>query len=600
MASSSILQRQHLCPSAMQIRTLNKKICSDLNKQNDSLISYAEFLKWSEDVVYQSIDKSTTFDVYTYFVKSCGLEIPQEIDVDAVGSGFKPDSEVDNKLYNLEINEISLNNTKGKEQFVELILGKDIFYTTNPFEGKSDSTNNINPLWNVNINLETTTSSLNNDPLKIRIKDKNGTIKDRVIGRAHVVTDKIISANGEWIDLTGDLIDSDGKVSGIYHLKARYRPLSDIPPEVKPEPEPEQIEVDTQSSKPIEDDLPYPNFTDEHTSLMRYNLTPEIFDNLKHQHTPGGVTLMQNIQSGIDVPSDIIGLTAGDADSYKTFADIFDPVIEAYQGVSLSNSDSCYVTNRDSSELERMERIDYTYVVSSHIRSKRNVSGHMFTPSITSSQRIELESLLMDALKSMKGEFAGQYHSVSDMPNNEKERLINCGLMISPPSKGSGLESSGISRNWPQGRGVFSNGTEEFAVWVNGEDHLCIVSQNQGGDIASVFEDWSTAVNGVENCLVSNGMKFEENQRLGYLTTSPSNVGTGFHASMVLRLSGLGSQESKLKLLCDELGLLAVRKLPNEDCWEIMNKTTLGKTEVDMVQQVIDGVAVLTTKQPWL
>ena len=108
MSSSSILNRQHLCPSAMHIRALNTKICQSLNKKKDSLISYNEFLKWSEEVVYQSIEKSTTFDVYTYFIKSCGLENTEEMKVSEASSALPPELELQNQLNNLEITEISL------------------------------------------------------------------------------------------------------------------------------------------------------------------------------------------------------------------------------------------------------------------------------------------------------------------------------------------------------------------------------------------------------------------------------------------------------------------------------------------------------------
>jgi creatine kinase len=459
-------------------------------------------------------------------------------------------------------------NNGPRDPFVEVVQG-DATKLATPAQENAGS----NPSWDVNLKLDTNPAALDEEPLKIRVKDGNGASKDRVLGRGRVNPDDAVSGPGDWMDITGDLLDGDGKPAGEYHLKARYRPKSQIP---------------------ANDDLPYPNFTSAHTSLMRKNLTPELFQDLKSCRTPGGVTLMQNIQGGVDCPGDVAGLTAGDADSYDTFSALFDPVIEAYQGVSLSDSE-CYVTNRDSSELERMETIDYAFVVSSHIRSKRNIAGTAFTPSISASQRLELESSLIDALQSMKGEFAGQYHTLQDISTEERDRLASCGLLLLPPVSGSGLDASGVSRQWPQGRGVFTNGSEEFAVWINGEDHLCVVSQNQGGDIASVFEDWTTAVNGVENCLMSNGKKFEESSRLGYLTTSPCDVGTGFHASMVVRLGGLGSDESKLRGLCDELGLVATSQASSgqADCWEIANKVTLGKTEVELVQQVIDGVASL-------
>jgi hypothetical protein len=32
------------------------------------------------------------------------------------------------------------------------------------------------------------------------------------------------------------------------------------------------------------------------------------------------------------------------------------------------------------------------------------------------------------------------------------------------------LESCGLNRNWPEGRGIFHNKSKEFLVWVNEED----------------------------------------------------------------------------------------------------------------------------------
>jgi hypothetical protein len=118
MGSSCILQRKELCPSAMHIRSLNMRICQGMDKHKDSFISFDEFLTWSHEVVSQSIDNSTTFDVYTYFVKACGLEDREngdtEIKIDSTSE--MPSSEDhpcnDNESGRLEIKEISLNNLK--------------------------------------------------------------------------------------------------------------------------------------------------------------------------------------------------------------------------------------------------------------------------------------------------------------------------------------------------------------------------------------------------------------------------------------------------------------------------------------------------------
>jgi protein-arginine kinase len=41
-----------------------------------------------------------------------------------------------------------------------------------------------------------------------------------------------------------------------------------------------------------------------------------------------------------------------------------------------------------------------------------------------------------------------------------------------------------------------------------------------------------------------------------------------------------------------------VKRHPSlENCWDVTNQATLGKTEVEIVQLIIDAVGVLTTKE---
>ena len=46
--------------------------------------------------------------------------------------------------------------------------------------------------------------------------------------------------------------------------------------------------------------------------------------------------------------------------------------------------------------------------------------------------------------------------------------------------------------NWPTGRGIFFSNNKKFLVWVNEEDHLRIISMQQGGNLAEV---WKRLVN---------------------------------------------------------------------------------------------------------
>ena len=42
--------------------------------------------------------------------------------------------------------------------------------------------------------------------------------------------------------------------------------------------------------------------------------------------------------------------------------------------------------------------------------------------------------------------------------------------------------------NWPSGRGIFINKDKTFLVWVNEEDHLRLISMQNGGDLAAVYK----------------------------------------------------------------------------------------------------------------
>ncbi len=48
-------------------------------------------------------------------------------------------------------------------------------------------------------------------------------------------------------------------------------------------------------------------------------------------------------------------------------------------------------------------------------------------------------------------------------------------------------EAAGVNRDWPQSRGVFMNADQTLVVSVNGEDHLRVVVNNQGFDLATAY-----------------------------------------------------------------------------------------------------------------
>merc|ERR1712198_659204 len=129
----------------------------------------------------------------------------------------------------------------------------------------------------------------------------------------------------------------------------------------------------------------------------------------------------------------------------------------------------------------------------------------------------------------------------------------------------------------------------------------------KGGDINGVFKRLSEGINLIEESIIKNGnKKFSLDARLGYITSCPTNLGTGMRASVHIDLPGWAKEgNDKLKARCNELGLQP-RGTRGESggmtghTYDISNKHRLGYSEVQLVQNMIDGVNKLVEEDKQL
>ena len=130
---------------------------------------------------------------------------------------------------------------------------------------------------------------------------------------------------------------------------------------------------------------------------------------------------------------------------------------------------------------------------------------------------------------------------------------------------------------------------------INEEDHLRIQVMHSGLDLQSAWEQ----INRIDD-LIEEQVTFAFNDKLGYLTACPTNVGTGMRVSVMLHLPALviTRQIDKVFRSLQKISL-AVRGLYGEgsqamgDFYQISNQITLGKSELDLVKQVGDVVPVI-------
>lgn len=321
--------------------------------------------------------------------------------------------------------------------------------------------------------------------------------------------------------------------------------------------------------------------------LMKKHLTPEVEAALEGVTTPHGWTLKKAIQSGVDNPDSNVGIYAGDPESYTMLAPIMDPIIKEYHSYDLSGHKSDF-----SLEGLPTENLDAAgdFVVSTRIRVGRNFARFAFPSAISAEDRAALEQEVVNALKTLPGDLAGTYLSLGGMTEEETKQMIADHFLFKQGDRF--LESAGVNRDWPNNRGIFFSNDKKFLVWISEEDSMRIISMQQGADIAEVFTRLATALDHI-----NSKVEFAFDPKLGYLTTCPTNLGTGMRASVHIKIPKL-SAEPNFKEVCADLGL-SIRGVHGEHSeseggvYDISNKRRLGITEREIYQELYNGVKKL-------
>ena len=155
------------------------------------------------------------------------------------------------------------------------------------------------------------------------------------------------------------------------------------------------------------------------------------------------------------------------------------------------------------------------------------------------------------------------------------------------------MAAANLNRDWPSGRGIFHNDAKTFLIWVNEEDQLRIISMQNGADIKEVFSRLQRAATKIEEYL-----EFAHDEHLGYITSCPTNLGTAMRASVHIKLPKLMAEKEKFNKIAEEYyvqirGIHGEHTETNDGVFDISNLRRLGRSEKDLVQDMINGVRAL-------
>lgn len=208
---------------------------------------------------------------------------------------------------------------------------------------------------------------------------------------------------------------------------------------------------------------------------------------------------------------------------------------------------------------------DSDVVTSTRIRFARNLQGFKFN--LKSSKDIEeLKNKIKENTYAIG--YGLKYLELKDMDDITKMSLVEKNLI----SKDYALKNKTGA--------ILINDEENICIIINDDDHLKVQVFSSGFELENTL-----------NFAIELDKKIEEvlgyatSKKYGYLTSMPTNCGTGLKASVMVSLPALEKTRNIDKVFYN-LSNFGINILELNNVFEISNKRTLGITEEDIIQNI--------------
>ena len=220
-------------------------------------------------------------------------------------------------------------------------------------------------------------------------------------------------------------------------------------------------------------------------------------------------------------------------------------------------------------------------VVSSRVRLARNINEYPFESKCTQKDLQEILNKVKDIAPSIG--YGLKFLKLKDMDEVTKMSLLEK-RVLSPE----------ILLNKNENGAILINPEENICILLNEEDHIRIQVFSSGLELENLL---NFIVEIDEK--IGSILNYSYSEKYGFLTTCPTNVGTGLKASVMVHLPALSKTGNINKILqiVNNFGM-NVRGIYGEgteargDLYQISNKQTLGITE----KEIIKNLQVITEK----
>lgn len=217
-------------------------------------------------------------------------------------------------------------------------------------------------------------------------------------------------------------------------------------------------------------------------------------------------------------------------------------------------------------------------VVSTRIRLARNLADVPFPSKIVNKDDIEM--VHAGAKESLLKSVEFKYVRLSDISELGKRALIERHII-----------SNELARN--KDGGLITSGDESISVMIMEEDHYRLQSLSSGLSLSKAY-----AAADQLDIMLSQGIRYAYDDNLGFLTSCPTNAGTGLRASLMLHLPALTAAKGMPRIISmiSKVGM-TVRGAFGEGStaagsfYQISNQITLGVSEKEILTRLYSTVS---------
>lgn len=211
-------------------------------------------------------------------------------------------------------------------------------------------------------------------------------------------------------------------------------------------------------------------------------------------------------------------------------------------------------------------------VLYSKVKLLRNVENLPFCNRMTQEQKVIFKNIITQIYN--HNEYLSKYLTMLDMESiSDKIKIISRQILS---------DSFDISNKL-----VFTTTQNDVSICVNDIEHLTIQAKCLGLNLDKAYQ----ICNDIDD-IFDNSLYYAFDNKLGYLTTSPYDLGTALRVCVILHLPALEQSGimNRLSSTIERMGLRITSVFDNVEnnsaMYKISNRLTLGITEIESIQNL--------------